>query len=295
VSTAYQFTAQREDASIGSYFYGARYYDAALSRFIQADTLVPAPGDPQSLNRYAYTLNNPLIYRDPTGHGPECMQFAALGPGIGGLAVVGCQVVQAASVYEPQLIQLAINLSEFAASPLAQLALQHAQQVDAAVNQAAGNASNAGNTAGPGGLEPNDPRFRTMMEARTRFESVGEEIVPDVLKAYGGKVGQSGGIPDAFSGRRVTTLGRFPQTEPAGRAGARILNVPNWSLRTNSDWIQEAIRNGDMFHLVTDVSRDPASLLNSNPLFKISAFARELDALLKAGYIRVGDYLVPPL
>ncbi|HOV48078.1 MAG TPA: RHS repeat-associated core domain-containing protein [Anaerolineae bacterium] len=42
--------------------------DPALGRFLQADTLVPNPGNPQSLNRYAYTLNNPLRYTDPSGH-----------------------------------------------------------------------------------------------------------------------------------------------------------------------------------------------------------------------------------
>ena len=30
--------------------------------------MVPKPGDPQSLNRYAYVLNNPLRYNDPSGH-----------------------------------------------------------------------------------------------------------------------------------------------------------------------------------------------------------------------------------
>jgi hypothetical protein len=50
------------------YFYNARYYDPALGRFVQADTVVPAPGNPQALNRYAYALNNPLRYTDPTGH-----------------------------------------------------------------------------------------------------------------------------------------------------------------------------------------------------------------------------------
>ncbi|MGC9397236.1 MAG: RHS repeat-associated core domain-containing protein [Anaerolineae bacterium] len=53
---------------MGLYFYNARYYDPALGRFIQADTIVPSPANPQSLNRYAYTLNNPLRYTDPTGH-----------------------------------------------------------------------------------------------------------------------------------------------------------------------------------------------------------------------------------
>ncbi len=63
-----RFTGQREEASLGFYDYGARPYDPALGRFLQADTLVPDPGNPQSLNRYAYTLNNPLRYTDPSGH-----------------------------------------------------------------------------------------------------------------------------------------------------------------------------------------------------------------------------------
>lgn len=29
---------------------------------------MPAPGNPQALNRYSYALNNPLKYRDPSGH-----------------------------------------------------------------------------------------------------------------------------------------------------------------------------------------------------------------------------------
>jgi hypothetical protein len=43
-------------------------YASALGRFVSADTLVPSPSDPQQLNRYAYTLNNPVKYTDPTGH-----------------------------------------------------------------------------------------------------------------------------------------------------------------------------------------------------------------------------------
>jgi hypothetical protein len=38
-----------------------------LGRFIQADTLVPDPADPQSLNRFAYVRNNPLNRIDPGG------------------------------------------------------------------------------------------------------------------------------------------------------------------------------------------------------------------------------------
>ena len=48
-------------------YYWARFYDGALGRFTQPDTIVPEPGNPQALNRYSYVLNNPLRYTDPTG------------------------------------------------------------------------------------------------------------------------------------------------------------------------------------------------------------------------------------
>ncbi len=68
--TAYRYTGQRLDAGVAGdlYDYIARRYDPALGRFIQPDTIVPNPGDPQSLNRYSYVGNNPLRYVDPSGH-----------------------------------------------------------------------------------------------------------------------------------------------------------------------------------------------------------------------------------
>jgi len=47
--TDYGFTGQKLDASDGLMYYGARYYDAALGRFVSADTIVPSAGNPQSL------------------------------------------------------------------------------------------------------------------------------------------------------------------------------------------------------------------------------------------------------
>jgi len=71
IATSLRFTGQRENATIGLYFYNARYYDPALGRFTQPDTIVPQPGNPGGLNRYSYVLNNPIKYRDPTGHWVE--------------------------------------------------------------------------------------------------------------------------------------------------------------------------------------------------------------------------------
>jgi hypothetical protein len=39
-----------------------------LGRFISADMIVPDGKNPQQFNRYAYGLNNPVKYRDPSGH-----------------------------------------------------------------------------------------------------------------------------------------------------------------------------------------------------------------------------------
>ncbi|MCP4125987.1 MAG: hypothetical protein GY753_02855, partial [Gammaproteobacteria bacterium] len=66
--TGYRYTGQRQEPDIGLYDYRARWYDPALGRFLQADTIVPEPGNPQNLNRYSYVGNNPLKYSDPTGH-----------------------------------------------------------------------------------------------------------------------------------------------------------------------------------------------------------------------------------
>ncbi|MCP4089016.1 MAG: RHS repeat-associated core domain-containing protein [Gammaproteobacteria bacterium] len=52
----------------GLHFYKPRYFDPKLGHFAQPDTIVPSPGDPQNLNRYSYTRNNPLRYTDPSGH-----------------------------------------------------------------------------------------------------------------------------------------------------------------------------------------------------------------------------------
>jgi len=66
--TEFGFTGQRNDSYIKLIQMGARWYDPSLGRFISADTIVPDFANPQSLNRYSYTRNNPLKFRDPSGH-----------------------------------------------------------------------------------------------------------------------------------------------------------------------------------------------------------------------------------
>ena len=39
-----------------------------INHFLQPDTIIPDPSDPQSFNRFSYVQNNPVRFNDPTGH-----------------------------------------------------------------------------------------------------------------------------------------------------------------------------------------------------------------------------------
>ena len=70
-STRRSYTGQYEEASqwMGSLMdYKARFYSPYLNRWLQPDTIVPNPGNPQHLNRFSYAGNSPVVYIDPTGH-----------------------------------------------------------------------------------------------------------------------------------------------------------------------------------------------------------------------------------
>ena len=98
----FRFTSKEYDEETGLYYYGARYYEPRLSRWMSAD-----PGgwelvDPDKnehllisgLNWYSYTENNPIKYDDPSGGIPTVVIGAAVGGAVGAVAGVVSAVAQ---------------------------------------------------------------------------------------------------------------------------------------------------------------------------------------------------------
>jgi RHS repeat-associated protein len=91
-STRQKFTSKERDAETGLDYFIARYYSSLQGRFTSPDEFTGGPDElfyfaeaasdnptfyvdltnPQSLNKYQYTYNNPLRYTDQDGHCPIC-------------------------------------------------------------------------------------------------------------------------------------------------------------------------------------------------------------------------------
>ena len=104
---------------------------------------------------------------------------------------------------------------------------------------------------------------------------------------------------NSFGNRRIITIGRrgrnrqIGDIEVASEMGERILDIRSphkWSTEKNYAWVQEAIRNGDVFYLASPITKKN---LLTEPPYGINIFGRELDKLLHAGYRKKGNYLVP--
>ena len=99
-SQNYKFTGKERDGESGLDNFGARYNSSWMGRFMTPDwsetpQAVPYAdfSDPQTLNLYSYTRNNPLTWTDPDGH---CFPLCTLGgAAVGGLVNLGRVYVQA--------------------------------------------------------------------------------------------------------------------------------------------------------------------------------------------------------
>ncbi len=62
------FTMHEHLDEMGVIHMNGRIYDPLIGRFMSADPFIQAPENLQSHNRFAYVMNNPLSYTDPSGY-----------------------------------------------------------------------------------------------------------------------------------------------------------------------------------------------------------------------------------
>ncbi|MCI9844631.1 RHS repeat-associated core domain-containing protein [Flavobacterium pectinovorum] len=72
------YTSHEHLAEVGLIHMNGRLYDPVLRSFLMPDNFIQQPENTQNYNRYAYVLNNPLMYTDPSG---EIAFLAAVGIG----------------------------------------------------------------------------------------------------------------------------------------------------------------------------------------------------------------------
>ena len=66
------FTTYEYDSESGNHYAMARYHVSRLGRLSSPDPIAGSTADPQSLNRYSYSINDPANVTDPSGASTGC-------------------------------------------------------------------------------------------------------------------------------------------------------------------------------------------------------------------------------
>ncbi len=150
-SVRQKFTSKERDSETGLDYFLARYYSSVQGRFTSPDEFAGGPDElfdfaaaasenptfyaeldnPQSLNKYQYTYNNPVNMVDADGHCPPCF-----GPSISGIG----ESLELISNPDAALDKLQLKISAVGMAPAAGEA---ADLVNAGISAARGNFSEA--------------------------------------------------------------------------------------------------------------------------------------------------------
>jgi len=109
----YKYNSKELD-STGLYYYGARYYDPELGRFITPDPISPNIYNPQNLNKYTYCLNNPIKNIDPAGNEPVTLTTIAIGIGLTMLGTAAVRYISGRFIRGESRREAAINAGKSA-------------------------------------------------------------------------------------------------------------------------------------------------------------------------------------
>jgi len=124
-SMPYKFTSKELDPETGLYYFGARYYEPRVSRWVSADPALeeylPSPANfntdndfysqskneqvgalpgmggvynPKNIDLYCYTHNNSIRYNDPDGKMPTILAGALIGGAVGAITGATSAILQ---------------------------------------------------------------------------------------------------------------------------------------------------------------------------------------------------------
>jgi RHS repeat-associated protein len=107
-----KFVGKEKDKETGLYYFGARYMKAEIGRFTSPDPVGPVDPrtskanekmflNPQRLNLYAYGLNNPMKWFDPSGLFTEIIVWQPVGWGRSSFGHVSVDINGTTYSYEP--------------------------------------------------------------------------------------------------------------------------------------------------------------------------------------------------
>jgi RHS repeat-associated protein len=68
IPNPFLYSGEYTDSETGKQYLRARYYDPTIGRFTQEDTYWGSEDSQFSLNLYTYCAQNPVMYKDPSGH-----------------------------------------------------------------------------------------------------------------------------------------------------------------------------------------------------------------------------------
>jgi RHS repeat-associated protein len=199
-----QLTGHERDQSSGLDYLHARYYNPNVARFLSVDPGPPSARVPQSWNRYAYVLNNPINATDPDGQLPEWLK-----------KLWGWVTGQEA--------QNAVNQAVDDATKASTERSEQERQQDAELLQVAGlHASNAGAVLGTGGAKFAEGARQGVKDLAG---PVAREVTGAVVAAGVVKVIRVGGV--LLNEAQAANLARFQQKLPRGAGAVTIQEFGN--------------------------------------------------------------------
>ena len=122
--------------------------------------------------------------------------------------------------------------------------------------------------------------------------STGDKLLAGGLLAAGvvlpGNVGWADNVAKSTD---IKVLGRLEDTKVARDwEGHDVLNIPDWTLKKNDQWVQQGIKNKQDFYTA---SPEEGNLRDAVTKRK-TVYGRELKQIKEAGYVKQGDYYIHP-